>query len=358
MSDDTDNADKPFDASPERIRKARGKGDVTQSPEVQTAARYIGALLVVGALGSVLATRAATGLSGFLTRPQEASAYLLGNGDIWPVIAPAAAPVFVLAGTALVLVLCVLTVLRAIVFVPSKLSPDLKRISPMKNAGQKFGPQGIKEFARTTVKTLAFSGTAVALGVAVTPRLLARTGASAGVLGQELGWLLLAMLGVAVLVSVIAAAIDLPVKHAARLKKLRMSHQERADETKESEGSPERKRAQRRRAQELAQGAGLNAVPEADVVVVNPEHYAVALSWDRTGGEVPRCIAKGTDHMALAIKTRARQAGVPIHRDVACARAVHASVEIGEPIRREHFAAVAAAIRFADRVRAHAGKAE
>lgn len=351
MSEANESADKPHQATPDRIKKAREKGDVTQSPEVQTAARYIGVLAVIASTGGLFALRAAEGLSGFLTRPQEASAYLLGDGDVWTLFAPAATPVFVVLGTALALVLLTLGLLRAIVFVPSKLAPDLKRISPIKSASQKFGPQGVKEFLRTTVKTLCFGGAAIALGIAATPRLLSRTGASANVLSGELAWLLLAMLSVAVVVSAIAAAIDLPVKHAARLKKLRMSHQEVSDENKESEGSPERKKAQRKRAQELAQGAGLKAVPEADVVVVNPEHYAVALVWDRAGGEVPRCVAKGTDHMALAIKQRALQSGVPIHRDVACARALHATVEIGEPIRREHFAAVAAAIRFADRVR-------
>lgn len=352
MSDDTENGDKPHQASPDRIKKAREKGDVTQSPEVQTAARYTAVLAIVGGAGSLLASRAAEGLTGFLVRPEAASAYLLGDGAIWPLFSPAAAPVFILLGGALALVFLTLGILRAVVFVPSKLAPDLKRISPFKSAKQKFGPQGIKEFLRTTAKTLCFAGAAITLGVAATPRLLSHTGAPASILSGELGWLLVSMLCVAVVVGLGAAAIDLPVRHAARLKKLRMSHQDVSDENKESEGAPERKKAQRRRAQELARGAGLNDVPNADVVVVNPQHYAVALTWDRAGGEVPRCVAKGTDHMALAIKERARQAGVPIHRDVACARALHATVERGDPIRREHFAAVAAAIRFADRVRA------
>jgi flagellar biosynthetic protein FlhB len=96
----------------------------------------------------------------------------------------------------------------------------------------------------------------------------------------------------------------------------------------------------------------LDKVAEADVVIVNPTHYAVALTWARTRGRAPVCVAKGTDEIALRIRERATAAGVPIHSDPATARALHAAVRLGDEIAPVHYRAVAAAIRFADRTRA------
>ena len=86
--------------------------------------------------------------------------------------------------------------------------------------------------------------------------------------------------------------------------------------------------------------------------MVNPTHYAVALKWSRARGAAPVCVAKGVDEVAARIREAAALAGVPVHRDPPTARALHATVEIGHEIGRDHYKAVAAAIRFADRMRA------
>jgi len=85
--------------------------------------------------------------------------------------------------------------------------------------------------------------------------------------------------------------------------------------------------------------------------VVNPTHYAVALRWDRARGGAPVCVAKGVDEIARVIRARAAENGVPLHSDPPTARAIHATVEIGQEIRVEHYRAVAAAIRFAEAMR-------
>jgi len=92
-------------------------------------------------------------------------------------------------------------------------------------------------------------------------------------------------------------------------------------------------------------------VASADVVIVNPTHYAVALKWTRAPGSAPNCVAKGVDGVALQIRQRAKLHDVPIYSDPPCARSIHALVEIGETIKAEHFAAVAAAIHFADKLK-------
>ena len=93
------------------------------------------------------------------------------------------------------------------------------------------------------------------------------------------------------------------------------------------------------------------AVPQADVVIVNPTHYAVALSWSRLPGSAPVCVAKGVDHVARAIRETAVAAGVPVRHDPPTARSLYATTDIGEEITPDHYRAVAAAIRFAEAMR-------
>jgi flagellar biosynthesis protein FlhB len=97
-------------------------------------------------------------------------------------------------------------------------------------------------------------------------------------------------------------------------------------------------------------------VAGADVIIVNPTHYAVALKWQRGARTAPICVAKGVDDTAARIREKAAEAGVPIHSDPPTARAIHATVDIGTPIHADQFKAVAAAIRFAEAMRARARK--
>ncbi|NCM97925.1 MAG: flagellar biosynthesis protein FlhB, partial [Rhodobacterales bacterium] len=129
---------------------------------------------------------------------------------------------------------------------------------------------------------------------------------------------------------------------------------EMMDENKDSEGDPHTKAARRQRGYDIATNRMLEDVPQADVIVVNPTHYAVALKWDRAARRAPVCVAKGVDEIAARIRERAAAAGVPIHRDPPTARALHASVEIGQEIRPDQYRAVAAAIRFAEAMRKRA----
>lgn len=130
-----------------------------------------------------------------------------------------------------------------------------------------------------------------------------------------------------------------------------MTRQEMLDELKQSEGDPHLRAQRRQRGEAIALNRMMADVPKADVVIVNPTHYAVALRWDRSSGRAPLCVAKGTDIVAGQIREAAAAAGVPIRSDPPTARAIFASVDIGAEIRPEHYAPVAAAIRFAEAMR-------
>jgi len=115
---------------------------------------------------------------------------------------------------------------------------------------------------------------------------------------------------------------------------------------------PEQKAERQRRAREVAQNRMMLDVPLADVIVVNPTHYSVALKWERENQRsAPVCVAKGVDHLAARIREIAQENEIPVFSDPPSARAMHASVEVGDEIEFEHYEAVAAAIRYADILR-------
>ena len=130
-----------------------------------------------------------------------------------------------------------------------------------------------------------------------------------------------------------------------------MSRKEMTDEHKNSEGDPHVKAKRRQKGQEIAMNKMLIDVVTADVVIVNPTHYAVALKWEKGGGRAPVCVAKGVDEMAARIREKAAEAGVPLHQDPPTARILHASLQIGQEIATDQYKAVAAAIRFAEKMR-------
>jgi flagellar biosynthetic protein FlhB len=131
----------------------------------------------------------------------------------------------------------------------------------------------------------------------------------------------------------------------------RMSRQDLMDEYRDAEGDPHTRATRRQRGQEIAMNRMLADVPTADVIVVNPTHYAVALKWHRAKRQAPICVAKGVDETAARIRDLAAEHGIPVHRDPPTARAVFATVGIGDQIRPDHYRAVAAALRFAEALR-------
>ncbi|ADM09651.1 flagellar biosynthetic protein FlhB [Parvularcula bermudensis HTCC2503] len=352
MAENQDEAEKSHEATPERIKQARQKGDVAQSPEVLVFARYLGILVALLGFVSALAMNMATSLNVFMARPFEASARLMSDADPLEGFGSSALFFFALMAAPIALVIAGLIAQQALVFAPNKIKPDLNKLNPVKNAKQKFGKAALTDFVRNTVKITIVMVVGMVIGLAQTGRLTASVGAPPGLLAEELAGLARIMVITGVILAAIAAGIDLPIKWSQYRERLKMSRQELKDETKSTEGDPAQRSERQKRAREIAQNRQLLDVPDADVVVVNPEHYAVALQWNRHRGEVPRCIAKGVDAIALRIRNIADEAGVPLYRDVQTARSLYAVVEVGEEIRYEHYEAVAAAIRFADKLRA------
>ena len=348
-----DNADKEHDPSQKRLDDARKRGEVPKSTELITAASYGGLLLAGLVAGESLMLRAGetgTMLLGqsdrmstlFLTSATPPTAGLLLS------LSATFAPLFLLPMAA-----ALLAVLgqRALVFAPEKLAPKLSRISPFANAKQKFGREGLMSFAQSTGKLVLVS---VLLGVFLVRHgdtilmSLHMTPAQSSIAMMQI---LLDFLFLALLISVVIGGIDYLWQINLHSFRNRMSRKELMDEMKDSDGDPHAKQQRRQRGHEIATNRMLQDVARADVIIVNPTHYAVALKWQRSDRSAPICLAKGVDEIAARIREKAALSGVPLHSDPAAARALHATVEVGAPIRPEHYRAVAAAIRFSEAMR-------
>tara|TARA_R110002073_G_scaffold18178_8_gene67665 strand:+ start:91 stop:1167 length:1077 start_codon:yes stop_codon:yes gene_type:complete len=353
MSEQGDD-DKQHDPSQKKLDDARKKGEVPKSTDLITAAGYGGFLLTAMAFG-------ATSLLGL----GEALAALLGNADTFStdVFAGSGAPmtggIMIAVATKLLpwfgvpAALALLAVLaqRAFVVAPTKVEPKMSRISLISGFKNKFGRAGFFEFFKSFAKLGLYC---VILGIYLTyqmPRILGSMYLTPGLVTTELLRLVVGLLFIVLIVATALGAVDYVWQQAEHTRKHRMSRKELMDEMKGTEGDPAMKQQRRQKGIELAMSQMLADVPGADVVIVNPTHFAVALKWDRASGGAPVCVAKGVDEIAARIRAVANENAVPIHSDPPTARALHASVNIGDEIGVDHYRAVAAAIRFAERIR-------
>lgn len=349
-----DSAEKPFQPTPKKLEEARKKGDVPKSNDLTTAAAYLGFIAAAFALGPAALIGLGSALRGLLERaaPLADVAFagsqtpLMGTvlrDTVWQM-----APWF---GVPMVFALVSVVAQRALIFAPSKIAPKLNRISPINGAKNKFGRAGLFEFVKSFTKLVIYGAVLGLFLLARVDEIIATVQLSPaqimGYLAQQLVLLMLIVLAIAATLGV----IDFVFQRAEHTRKNMMSRKELMDELKNTEGDPQLKQQRRQKGMDLATNRMLRDVPEADVVVVNPTHYAVALKWDRMPGSAPICVAKGVDEVALRIRALAVENNVPVQSDPPTARTLHASVNIGDEIRPEHYQAVAAAIRFADGIR-------
>lgn len=356
MSEEPDSGEKEHEPTERKLDDARRKGEIPRSTDLTTAASYAGLVLFGLSLGA--ARLRSLGETGMVLFDQaERLAPLTASGATPPVgglmlqIGAALTPLFL---TPLLAVIAMVVALRALVFAPDKLRPKASRISPLANAKNKFGRSGLFEFAKSFAKLMVISALLWVFLRQRLPRIVGTIHLSPAMIAVELMWLVVEFLTLVVVIMFLIGAADFLWQRKEHFRKQRMSHKELHNELKRSEGDPQLRQQRRQRGRELASNRMLSEVPNADVVIVNPVHFAVALKWHRKGAAAPVCVAKGADEIAARIRERAAESGVPIRHDPATARALHAAVALGEEIRPEHYRPVAAAIRFAEAMRAKA----
>lgn len=350
---DTDRSDRTEAPTPKRLEEARREGRIPRSRELTAAAVMISAGLLLLMTGNTLGGRLGEvmrdGLSVSRSQAFDDGALTQAFADLSIAAFWAIAPVL---GITLLMALAAPMALGGWSFSTKALTPDFNRLSPVSGLGRMVSLRSWVELGKALGK-FAIVGTAGAvvlwlntdrlMGLSSEPVTVAIVHAMS-ISGQALIALTAAL--------VVIAAIDVPFQLWQHTRDLRMTRDEVKREFKESEGSPEVKGRIRALQREMAERRMMDDVPKADVIVVNPTHYAVALRYDDKTMRAPTVVAKGVDLMAARIREVASEHNVPIFEAPPLARALHRSVQIGDEIPTGLYVAVARVLTYIFQLRA------
>ena len=332
-------------ATAKHRKEMREKGSVARSTELSGWASLLVAVSLLPWLGGLAANR----VSGFFQDTTRAMAHpglgtavgLLGRG--LETAALAALPILLVGGGVAVVIAVGQVGLR---FTPKALGFRFSRISPKAGLSRLFSGQGLWTLGKTLLKmgVLAIVGYLIlhglmhaVLGDSTLPLPVTLSAAASTVVD------LMRFIGVLALV---IAGADYFFQRRTYQQKLRMTKQEVKDERRQSDGAPEVRRAMRSKARRFTRMHVMAAVANADVVVTNPTHYAVAIAYDRKNDRAPRVVAKGAGYLAAGIKEHARNCGVVIVENPPLARSLHASCEVDDIVPPRLYAAVARLLAF------------
>ena len=346
MAEEDTGAERTEEATPKRLADARKKGDVARSRELNTVllllASLVGSAILGG--GGVAAYKQLARNQWQIEREDLFNDQALLNGLLVPFLEA----LWIVAPFLVLMLVAVFTgplLMGGWVFSPSSVKVDLKKLSPMAGIKRMFGVQSLAELLKSILKVVVLGWLSVLMFSLHIDDFL------------RLGWLPLSeavnsMFGiifVIILVLVmslsIVAVVDVPYQRWSYAKKLKMTFQQVREENKEQNGNPEVKAKVRQMQQANANRKMLLDVPEADVIIVNPTHFSVALRYDDKL-VAPVVVAKGVDHMALKIREIAKHNKVGIFSAPPLARALYRHSDIGETIPSELYLAVAQVLAY------------
>lgn len=357
MAEDQDQSQKTEEPTEKKLEDAHKKGDVVKSREVghwfMLVAMTLAMLVSAGPAASLL-TESFKGLianSGQIAvegdHMMELTANMMWKTGVAFILPVLFFVVAALAGT---------MVQHKPVFTGERMKPELSKISVTKGFKRLFSSQSIVEFLKTLAKFVIVAAAVALLVAPEAARLEEITTYDVATilpLVQEMAVRML--IGVAAIMAIIAG-LDFLYQNFQHRKKMRMTKQEIKDEYKQTDGDPHVKGKLRQLRQERSRQRMMAAVPEADVVVTNPTHFAVAMKYDGDTMDAPRVVAKGADHVAAKIRELATEHSIPIVENPPLARALYAAVDIDSEITPEHYKAVAEVISYVMRLRHKAGK--
>jgi flagellar biosynthetic protein FlhB len=343
---ETETQDRTLDASKRKLEQARERGEVPVSREAPAAGIHLAALIGIITTGGLAVRRIGDILLPMIDQP-NGLANLTPEG--WQRIAYATAEAIALAivpffGLLMAGALLPFVLQNSITFAPERFTFKLSHLSPTSGFKRIFGPRALFEFVKSLVKIVAIAGTCFLVARPLYEQSIDYVMTDVAFLPQMLRTAVIGLLLAATLVAVLIAGIDLPYQHWIFRRRMRMSLQEMKEEMRTIEGDPHIKARLRRLRRQRARRRMMHEVPKATVVIANPTHFAVALKYQRGKDVAPVVVAKGVDLIALRIREVAAEHRVAVIENPPLARALHASVEIGEVIPHEHFEAVAKVI--------------
>ncbi len=220
------------------------------------------------------------------------------------------------------------------------------RIDPAAGLARMFGPKAAIELAKSVAKVIAVGVVGTWFLLDEIPQVLSLSTAPFESALEHSGSLITTTLFIIIGAIVVIGCVDAFLQWRQHNERLLMTRQEMKDEHKQTEGSPEVKQRIRRMQQEMAQRGSVSQVEQAQVVIVNPKRFAVALRYDFEEGSAPKVLAKGTDQVALSIREKADMAGIPVLTIPLLARALFYTSEIGGEIHADLYRAVATILSF------------
>ncbi len=354
---DRHDAERTEEPTQKRLEEAFRRGDVARSQEVSTWFVIAGGTLVLGAFSGGMAASLSNTLRGLLVNAHDIS--LSANGALAIAHRLSRETLAAVAVPLLLLMLAALfgnVVQHRLAWSTEPLRPRLSKISLIGGLRRLFSKQALINLLKGLVKLVLVG---VVMAVLLWPQ---RDRLETLVTVDLRGMLMLAkslsleILGAAVAILALVAAADYLFQYRQWYERQKMSIQELREEFKQTEGDPIIKARFRQLRQTRMRKRMMAAVPKASVVITNPEHYAVALQYER-GMNAPVCVAKGVDLVALKIREIAEAHDVPVVENPPLARALHATVDLDEEIPPEHYKAVAEIIGYVMKLRRRPGSA-
>lgn len=338
-----DGAQRTEKPTPKRLRDARRKGQIPRSPDL---VGWLTLLIASFVIPSFMKTMRGQ-MADYLATVQQA----IGAGEPMAAMAEAGAVVRT-TGLVFLPLLAMLAVVTAgglavqggVTLTAEPLRPKLDRISPKAGFKRLVSAQSAVDTAKAMFRLVVLAVLVTQLTVGYIDRYLGGTSRALGPAGVEIGGLLLLLVRLAALMGLVVGMADYAFQRHKIAKQLRMSKHEIKQETRNTEGDPQIRNRRRSLHAKVSSNQMLAAVGEASVVVVNPTHVAVALAYE--SGDVPTVVAKGGDDLAIRIRERAFDAGVPVVEVRPLARVLHDLLDVGEEVPGHLYEAVAIVIAF------------
>ena len=345
MADEDDGGERTEDPTQKRLDDALERGDVAKSQEVNTWFMIAGATLILstfsGSIGGIQAPLKNIIANSWMIRTDGPTLLMLAQNLEYTVFAAVGVPLLLLLLTAIAGNM----LQHRLVWSGESLKPKFSKISPMEGAKRIFGKQALANFLKGLFKLIALGAVMTAILWPERHRLELMLRFDPSSLLGVIVSLTVHLMGAVVAMLAVVAIADYFFQYRQWYERQKMSLQEIKDEFKQSEGDPHIKGRIRQLRQARMKKRMMAAVPKASVIITNPTHYSVALSYER-GMQAPVCVAKGVDLIALKIREVAGQHNIPIVENVPLARALYATVEIDEEVPVEHYHAVAEIIGY------------
>lgn len=347
MAENDTGQDRTEEPSEKKLRDARAKGQIPRSRELNTVIMLLASTAGLMAFGENIAgdLRSLIAYDLYLDRDQafDKSAVV----EALQINAMSAlkllTPFFIVT---LIAVFIGPLMMGGLSFSAKAMSPKFSKLNPLSGFKRMFGLQGLVELLKALAKFLLIGISAYVLIGSLSERYLT-LGQAPLASGLASGMELLATVLLVLSLSLaLVAGIDVPYQKWSHTRKLRMTKQEVKEENKESQGNPELKAKIRSTQMEVANRKMLTEVPDADVVIVNPTHFSVALKYDQESGAAPVLVAKGVDFMALKIREIANEHDVPIFEAPPLARALYHHTELNQEIPEGLYLAVAQVLAY------------